>query len=245
MNIDNDSLEVKGLPQFLEKTERIMAMLKSMSYDELKSLWKCNDKIAALNKERLDNMELTKNMTPAILAYEGIQYQYMAPNVFSYDEFDYIEEHLTILSGFYGLLRPFDGVVPYRLEMQAALSGEGFSSLYDFWGDDIAKALCDNNNVIINLASKEYSKAVSAHLPSDVRFIACRFGELNGNKITEKGTLCKMARGDMVRFMAENNIKKAEEIKSYSRMGYKYSNELSTETEYVFLKNSRNSIEEF
>ncbi len=236
MNIDTDSLDIKGTPVFLEKTKILKSLLSSMSYDELKALWKCNDKIAGLNKARLDVMELDKNLTPAILAYEGIQYQYMGPNVFTYDEFDYIQEHLVILSGFYGVLRPFDGVAPYRLEMQTALSGDGFRSLYDFWGDSIAKALCDGNDTIINLASKEYSKAVTDHISDDIRFITCRFGELINGKITEKGTLCKMARGDMVRFMAENKTENAEHIKDYNRMGYKYSEKYSKENEYVFLK---------
>ena len=88
MNTDTDSLDIKGMPIFLEKAEILKDLLRSMSYEELKALWKCNDKIAELNKSRLDVMDLTKSLTPAILAYDGIQYRYMAPNVFTYDEFD-------------------------------------------------------------------------------------------------------------------------------------------------------------
>ena len=86
-----------------------------MSYAELKKLWKCNDKIAELNTERLKNMDLRSNLTPAVLSYEGSQYQYMAPGVFSREELDYVKEHLRILSGFYGILKPTDKVIPYRL----------------------------------------------------------------------------------------------------------------------------------
>ena len=121
MNVDTDSLPVRDLPAFLERTEEIYRELQSKSPEELQKLWKCNDQIAALNVERLSNMELEQSLSPAILAYEGIQYQYMAPTVFSDTEFDYIQEHLRILSGFYGVLKPFDGVTPYRLEMQAKL----------------------------------------------------------------------------------------------------------------------------
>ena len=100
MNTDVDSLPYRNLPQFLAQTELLYQQLREMSYEELKALWKCNDQIAKLNFERLQTMELRQRLTPAILAYEGIQYQYMAPGVFTYQELDYIEKHLRILSGF-------------------------------------------------------------------------------------------------------------------------------------------------
>ena len=101
MNVDTDSIAWRDLPVFLADTEELCGKLRSMSGDALKSLWKCNDQIAALNVERLRNMDLRRGLTPAILAYEGIQYQYMAPGVFSEREFTYIQDHLRILSGFY------------------------------------------------------------------------------------------------------------------------------------------------
>ena len=111
MNVDTDSLPVRGLPAFLEQAEVLCRELQSKSPEELQKLWKCNDQIAALNVERLRQMNLRRNLTPAVLAYEGIQYQYMAPRVFTNREYEYIQEHLRILSGFYGVLRPFDGVL--------------------------------------------------------------------------------------------------------------------------------------
>lgn len=235
MNIDNDSLVHQDLPTFLEQTEQLCERLKGMSYDELKSLWKCNDKIAALNVERLQQMDLRKNLTPAILSYEGIQYQYMAPGVFTNDEFGYIQDHLRILSGFYGILRPFDGVVPYRLEMQSKLTMGEAKDLYTFWGDSLANHLFAETDCIINLASKEYSLCVSKYLPDTVRFITCIFGEWKHGKIIEKGTICKMARGEMVRYMAVNQIEDPEEIKVFSRLNYQYSEEHSDNNTFVFL----------
>ena len=125
MNTDTDSLRWQTLPQFLPEAECLHQCLRQMRPDALQKLWKCNDRIAALNINRLETMDLRQNLTPAILAYEGIQYQYMAPNVFTEAEFAYIQEHLRILSGFYGVLRPFDGITPYRLEMQAKLAAAG------------------------------------------------------------------------------------------------------------------------
>lgn len=206
-----------------------------MSDKELKKLWKCNDAIAALNIERLSNMELRKALTPAVLAYEGIQYQYMAPGVFTDDEFRYVQEHLRILSGFYGILRPLDAVTPYRLEMQAKLSVDGAKDLYAFWGASLAENLSAETDCIVNLASKEYSSAVSKFLPSSVSFITCVFGEERNGKIVEKGTLCKMARGEMVRYMAEHRIEKVEDLKFFIGQHYRYAPEHSDERTFVFL----------
>ena len=103
---------------FLLKTTKLLHQLQSLDYEELKSYLKCSDTIAKTTYEQFQNMSLDKNCTPAILSYSGIQYQYMAPHVFTDDQMKYIQEHLYILSGFYGLLRPLDAITPYRLEMQ-------------------------------------------------------------------------------------------------------------------------------
>lgn len=236
MKIDNDDFEHRHMPVLLHKTRELLAYLRSLNYDELKDMWKCNDKIARLNYNRIRNMDLYNSLTPAILSFEGIQYQYMAPGVFEYDELDYIDEHLRILSGFYGVLRPFDGVTPYRLEMQTKLINWIHKSLYEFWADDIAKYLFSESRCILNLASKEYSKCVSRYITEDIRFITCIFGEINDGRVIQKGTLAKMARGEMVRFMAENKIVNVEDIKEFNRLGYVYKEELSNENTYVFIK---------
>ena len=233
MNEDVDSLAWRDLPVFLPETEKILAQLHEMTAGELKSLWKCNDKIAALNIERLESMDLRSKLTPAILAYEGIQYQYMSPGVFSDGEYDYIQQRLRILSGFYGALRPFDGVTPYRLEMQAKLAMGEKKDLYAFWGDSIAKNVIEGADCIVNLASKEYSVCVSKYA-GGMPFITCTFGEEKDGKIIEKGTMCKMARGEMVRFMAENRIDSPEGMKDFSRLGYRFDEGRSDARNYVF-----------
>ena len=148
---DTDSLPPQGLPRFLDRTERLLAALRAISPRELQKLWRCNDAIAAQNVERLAHMDLRRRLTPAVLAYEGIQYQYMAPNVFETEQFAYIQEHLRILSGFYGVLRPFDGVTSYRLEMQARLSVDGYRDLYEFWGAALADDLAAGTDLVLNL----------------------------------------------------------------------------------------------
>ena len=236
MNVDTDSLPTRGLPQFLPQTQKLLAVLKGMDYNQLKKLWKCNDAITQQNVERLERANLTRQLTPAILAYEGLQYQYMAPSVFTDTENEYIQRHLRILSGFYGVLRPFDGVIPYRLEMQTKLAVDGHKDLYSFWGKSLAESVSEDTNCIINLASKEYSIAVEKHLAPDVRFITVIFGEEKDGKVVEKGTACKMARGEMVRFMAEQNITTPDDIKTFTRQNYKFCEKLSTENTFVFIR---------
>ena len=238
MNTDTDSLPWRDLPTFLSDAEELAGYLKVMDYDSLKKLWKCNDQIASLNQKRLEDMDLRSNLTPAILAYEGIQYQYMAPTVFTEAEYDYIQEHLRIISGFYGVLKPFDGITPYRLEMQAKLNTSRGKDLYSYWNTKIANQLFEETDCILNLASKEYSVSVSKYLPPSVRFITCVFAEEKAGKLIEKGTMCKMARGEMVRYMAENQVTDPEQLKNFARLNYRYSPQYSDASNYVFLLNS-------
>ena len=236
MRVDTDSLPIQALPDFLPETERLLAVLRAMTPKELQALWKCNDSIAALNVERLAAMDLRRCLTPAVLSYEGIQYQYMAPGVFETEQYDFIQEHLRIVSGFYGLLRPFDGVTPYRLEMQAKLAVDGSQDLYAFWGDKLARRLAGETGFVVDVASKEYSRAVEPHLPKNVRLVRCTFGERQWSKLVEKGTMCKMARGQMVRWLAEHNVTKAADIREFHDRGYHYDPAESGENHCVFVK---------
>ena len=245
MNADTDTLPYRDLPVFLPRTQQLLDRLRGMSEEELKRLWKCNDQIAALNVERLRGMDLRRNLTPAIIAYEGIQYQYMVPDVFTQREYDYVQAHLRILSGFYGVLRPLDGVTPYRLEMQAKLQTDGAKDLYAFWGKAPADSILNETDCVINLASKEYSVCISRYLPADKRMITCVFGEEKDEKIIEKGTMCKMARGEMVRFMAEHQLEKPEEIRAFDRLDYRYEPEYSNAQTYVFVRRRKKKKPEF
>lgn len=236
MKVDEDSLAYLGLPAFLKKTEKIKEYMQCLTLPAAKKLWACNDKIAAENFERFQNMDLRKRLTAAILSYEGIQYQYMAPAVFEKGMLDYIQEHLRILSGFYGVLRPMDGVTPYRLEMQARANIDGSKNLYDFWGKELYEEVRDESGIIINLASKEYSKAIEGFLTPKDTMITCVFGDLEDGKVVQKGTYAKMARGEMVRFMAENNVQSPEELKAFDKMGYRFIEQWSRETEFIFAK---------
>lgn len=238
--------ESGALPEYLEKTKVLYKRLSAMTEAELKAVFCANDQITHQNFLRYRSMDVTRTLIPALLSYIGIQYQYMAPQLFSYQEWDYVREHLRILSGFYGILRPDDKITPYRLEMQAKLDVEDAErkteNLYDFWGNSLYRSLIgkEEKPVILNLASKEYSKAIEPYLTPDVRYVTCIFGVLESKegktKVKVKATEAKMARGEMVRYMAQNRIEEIEEIKEFSRLGYRYRDDLSDRNNFVYIK---------
>lgn len=237
MQVDTDSLPYQDLPQFLPQTREILQWLREQDYAELHRLWwNCSVKLANLNYRRIQTMELTKHLTPAIIAFRGLQYQYMAPDVFSDQGLDYVNRCLRILSGFYGLLRPFDGIVPYRLGMGDRAHINGYRNLYDFWGDRLARELYRDDQLVLNLASKEYERAISPYLSDGRRLVTCVFGELIDGRVKQKATLAKMARGNMVRYLAENGIADLAGVKDFNIAGYRYYPQYSSTDRIVFIK---------
>ena len=240
MREDGDFLAPRQAPALLERAAVLAEWLRGLDYTALKKLLACNDSIAELNFRRFQEMDLRRPGTPALLSYDGIQYQYMAPHLFTRPQFEYAETHLRILSGFYGVLRPFDGVLPYRLEMGARCSTPFCKNLYDFWGDSLYRTLtAGGEDTLLNLASAEYAKAVRPWVTPPVRWIDVTFGEADGDKVVEKGGYVKMARGEMVRFLAERNAETPEAAQGFDRLGYRFSPAHSTAASYVFLREGR------
>lgn len=236
MQVETDAFVATANPLFKAQTQQLLAYLRSLSFEELKALWKCSDKLAKENYQNLLEMQLETNLTPALLAYVGIQYQTMGPDVFSQAQFDYVQAHLRILSGFYGVLAPFDGVVPYRLEMQAKVKLNGSKDLYDFWGSQLYQAVYAQDDCVLNLASKEYAKAIERYVKPKQKFVTCLFGELIDGKVKQKATAAKMARGQMVQFLARQQVQDLAQVKTFNDLGYRFLPEKSSQTEYVFVK---------
>ena len=228
-------------PVFIEKTKILREYLKGLPYEDLKALLNCNDKIALENYERFQEMDFNQRLTPALLSYDGIAFKYMAPQVFSQEYYDYVSEHLRILSGFYGVLKPFDGICLYRLEMQTKLKTDFCRNLYDYWGKAIYDEVIDESRLIINLASNEYAKTIKPYLSKEDIFVDVVFGEMKGNKVVEKGVYVKMARGEMVAYMASCQAKDIEAVKSFDRLGFHYYEDLSTPTKLVFVRGEENN----
>ena len=233
MIVDTDNIAPVELPVFIDKTEEILSWMKSKSKEELQTIWKCNDKITEQNFNRLENMDLYHLLTPAVLSYEGIAFQYMAPSVFEDSQFEYVQNHLRIISAFYGVLKPRDGVTPYRLEMQAKLEAAKKNDLYEYWSDTLYQSLlAEGMTELVNLASAEYSKAILPY--KNIRCITCIFGEEVNGKIKVKGTQAKIARGEMVRWMADQKIESVSDIREFKELGYRFSPSHSTEDTYTF-----------
>lgn len=169
----------------------------------------------------------------------------MAPQVFTDAQWEYARRNLKILSGFYGILNATDGVVPYRLEMQAKVEISGAKDLYEFWGNMIYQRLAEEvrvesekgiDPIILNLSSKEYSQCIELYVEPDIRFVTCVFAERTDNKLITKGTKAKMARGQMVAYLAKCQAKGLDEVKKFRELGYKWQEDLSNEQELVFVE---------
>lgn len=232
-----DFLPPRDRPALLDRAKYLADYLRSLDYPALKRVLACNDAIAQLNYQRYQTMDLDRPGDPALLCYDGIQYQYMAPRLFTHAQFDYVQAHVRILSGLYGVLRPFDGVVPYRLELGARLQAPFCDSLYQYWGGALYQTVLSGGaDTILNLASNEYARALRPYVTPQVRFIDVVFGELTGETLAEKGVYVKMARGEMVRYLAEHGAQTPEAAQGFDRMGYRFSPQRSTDTRYVFLR---------
>ena len=224
----DDDFTYRDLPVFLEDSRKLLQELRSYDEAQLKKIWKCSDRLVRENMERLQEADLERNLSPAVFSYVGLAFQHMAPGAMTNEGLAWLQEHLRILSGFYGVLKPFDGITPYRLEMQAVLPETG--SLYDFWGGRLYREM--NDNLIINLASREYSDAVLPYAEGTV--ITIVFAEEKNGKLIQKGTYAKMARGEMTYWLAENRIEDPERIKTFRNACY-YSEEHSDDNTFVFI----------
>ena len=234
MKIDRDSFPIQSKPQFLDKTRILERFLKSRSNEQLKDLWHASENVTKQSILQLENMNLDERLTPAILAFSGIQYQYMSPDLFTQPALDYIQKNLRILSGFYGMLRPFDGVCPYRLELNTKMVGFRDYSLYHFWGSDIAENLFQEDNIVIDLASKQYTRLVKPYLSQGRQLITVDFQELKNDKWKTVGVHAKMARGEMVRYIAEKQIKNPTDLQDFNDFEFQFEPDVSTKDHYVF-----------
>lgn len=212
------------------KKNELVSIIKEKSIEELKKLWKCSDKIAEESYNLYQNFDEAPKGC-AILSFDGIQYQYM--DVTSLDEkhLEYLEEHLRILSGLYGILRPLDEISKYRLDFEDKLI-----NLYEFWENEIRNHF--KSEEIIDLASKEYGQNIYKYLdktPVKIDFKEEVFVE-GDIKLKTKATPSKILRGRMVNYMARNNVEDIEQLKKFSCDGYNYSEDYSDINKLVFVK---------
>ncbi|MBY4798312.1 YaaA family protein [Collinsella sp. AGMB00827] len=267
-----DDLPITDVPAHSYEATKIIQELATYADPKLQQLWKVSDRLFATCKPMLEDLiqdgipqrkseilghAWTPRLSPAILAYSGIQYQSLAPGVLDDASLSWLDEHLRIISGLYGVLAPFDAVLPYRLEMGSGLAVGSARNLYEFWGDtlaytvlhgehaavDVHDAACTDDEAgtrkpkaaektepveLINLASVEYARAVLPHLSPGTPCTTCIFAELvQYGQPKQRARASKIARGSMVRWMAERGLNNTDELTEFC-IGYRYAPELSS-----------------
>ena len=227
-------------PRFENDVEVLLARCKELSAADLAELMSLSEPLAQLNYERFQAMRLPftpENSKACLLAFQGDVYKRLDAGTLSRRDLEWAQDHVRILSGLYGLLRPLDRIQPYRLEMGTRLDNERGANLYQFWGDKLADALNEESDgaPVLNLASNEYVKAVPTDRLSSPMVTAV-FQEMRDGKPKTIAFLAKKARGLMTRFVVENRIDEPEGLKDFGEEGYAFEPDLSTGDRLVFLR---------
>lgn len=245
MVVSDEEPRPRSAPQFLEEAGVLARELRSLGRAGAQEVWRCSERLADENWARTrtlaeDLMAEPAGLTAAVASYSGIQYTHLAAPVMDQVQLAWLARHLRIVSGLYGLVRPLDGVVPYRLEMQARLCVGGCRNLYEFWDSRIHDALATLPGVrtIVNVASKEYAQAVEPYvLPDGPQVLTCVFGVLGpGGKVRQPATEAKAARGTFVRWAAESQVEEVGDLRTFAERGYALDPGRSNESRWVFLR---------
>jgi cytoplasmic iron level regulating protein YaaA (DUF328/UPF0246 family) len=226
------------MPFFQKEAIHIHQLLKGFSKQKIKALMKLSEN---LNVQTINDIQLWDSeksyKTPAVYAYQGTSFKYLEPQKWKLSDANYAQNHLLILSGLYGVLRPFDLINKYRLEMGLKFQIESNKSLTQFWEDKMTTYFnsFNENKFVINLASKEYSNVLeTSSLNSTI--IDCVFYEKSNNSFKVIGNYSKAARGSMANFIVKNKLERIEDLKEFSELGYNFLSNESINTKLVFIR---------
>ncbi|HHJ34736.1 MAG TPA: peroxide stress protein YaaA [Gammaproteobacteria bacterium] len=228
-------------PVDLNDSELLIKELRKIKRKKLQQMMVISENIATLNVDRYKTFKTpftTKNAKQAIFAFKGDVYSGLDLEAYAEDDYAYAQDHLRILSGLYGCLRPLDLIQPYRLEMKTRLKNERGDNLYQFWDDRITKRLNkelkkQQEPVLVNLASNEYFKAVKPKL-LEGRLLNINFKETKAGKTRVVAIFAKRARGMMTDYIIRNRIEKPEQIKKFRQGGYRFDKALSDDKQWTF-----------
>jgi cytoplasmic iron level regulating protein YaaA (DUF328/UPF0246 family) len=232
-----------SFPSFINESEKLIKILKELSIGELKSLMRISDKLADSNYERIAKWRssyTSEESIQAILAFSGEVFNGLKARSLSEADLLYAQDHVRILSGLYGVLRPMDLILPYRLEMGTRLRNERGDNLYDFWQQIISAEIAaltekTSGQVLINIASNEYFSAIQPR-KFPFRIVTPVFKEQSASGFRNVTIYAKKARGMMLRFIIENRIESPEYLKAFDIDGYYYNQDLSSENEWLFCR---------
>ena len=224
--------------RFQKETSELLKTTSKLKAVDLKSLMKLSDDLSELNYKRFQSLKFPftpDNAKQAAFAFNGDTYAGFDAPTLSTEDLDYAQDHLRILSGLYGVLRPLDLIQPYRLEMGRKIATKSGNTLYAYWSDRIGNELdLISGGIIVNLASNEYFKATGKKMNSKI--ITPSFKEERGGELKMIGFFAKKARGSMARFMIQNSIKDLKDLKSFNEDGYSFRSELSDTNNWVFTR---------
>lgn len=233
-------------PELLDHSQQLINSARKLSAPQIKALMGISDKLADLNATRFHDWQpdfTPENARQAILAFKGDVYTGLQAETFSDADFDFAQQHLRMLSGLYGVLRPLDLMQPYRLEMGIRLENAKGKDLYQFWGDVITHKLneaiaAQGDEIVINLASDEYFKSVKTQ-KLNARIIKPVFLDEKNGKFKIISFYAKKARGLMSRFIIENRLTKPEQLTGFNSEGYFFDREVSSQEELVFKRHEQ------
>ena len=230
-------------PEFFSETKKLIKSARQLSQIDIQNLMNLSEPLGELNFKRFKAFKPKQseaNSKQAALAFSGDTYVGLDSKTLSDGELNYAQDHLRILSGLYGLLRPLDLIQPYRLEMGRRLNNERGNNLYEFWGDKLAKKIniitaAHQNQAVINLASSEYFKAAGKKIIKS-QIVTPVFKEIKDTKSSVIGFLAKKARGTMARYIIQNKVETPEELKLFSEDRYQFQASQSDDTTLVFTR---------
>ena len=228
-------------PELKDKIAELAKVTRKLTAADLRRLMHISEKLAALNRERFEAFDPeVEDGLQAVIAFNGDVYGGLAARELDRPALEWAQDHLRILSGLYGVLRPFDALQPYRLEMGTRLKTKRGSNLYDFWGETIARtlnaaALGHADPTLVNLASQEYFGAVDAKALK-LPMVTCHFKEEKGGELRVLGFFAKKARGRRVRYAIDQRVEKAADLQAFDLDGYGFRKALSTPTDWVFTR---------
>ena len=232
-------------PDYLDDACELIDQLKDLEPHQVSNLMSISDKLGQLNAERFRTWHTPftpDNARQAILAFKGDVYTGLDAESFSEDDFAFAQQHLRMLSGLYGLLKPLDLMQPYRLEMGTKFENKRGKDLYAFWGSKLTKALNEllaaDDKVLVNLASNEYFKSVQKK-DIDGRLVTPQFKDWKNGQYKMISFYAKKARGLMCRYAIQNRITQADDLKGFNREGYYFSEEQSDNNNWVFLRDEQ------
>lgn len=229
-------------PLYAKEAKELYKSMEGITAEEIASMMNINPQMAHAVYQYIHAFPLSRTpQKQAAFAYNGIAYKGLNAGTFSKKEMDFAQKHLVHISGLYGVLRPLDLIKPYRLEMQIPIVNNKGKDLYAFWTDTISKYLAKemkaDDNILINLASKEYTKAVNKKLlPKGHRIITPIFKQHTDKGYKQIVVYAKKARGMMSRFIIQNQITDVEYLKGFDTEGYAFSEQLSSDKEWVFIR---------